>query len=183
MIIHSIKYIMSSKFIGIVPINYNHIINPYKSDFDTANITRIFCSNENNLFTIKKKKEHKDVTKIIIAFNKQFNSSLNSDNTKIIEFGWINNICIYLFIVSDYELISINSLNSLLNDKENFGWKVLLDRFRENEEQTDVYTNILSNNGMFDNVTFDVSLNFLNIKNTCITIREIYNKLINLYII
>ena len=125
----------------------------------------------------------KDVTKIITTFNKQFNSSLDSDNTKIIEFGWIDNIYIYLFIVSDYELISVNSLNNLLNDKENFGWKVLFDRFRENEEQTDVYTNILSNNGMFDNITLDVSLNFLNIKDKCITIHQIYNKLINLYII
>lgn len=169
------------KMIGIIPIHFNNIENRYSSDLDSCNITRIFISNNNNCFVTKKTKLHKNNSNVLETFNNTFNTQLEMENTKIIHYGWIDNIYIYFFVIDSYKLISLTSTYESKLNKETYDWKVFMDIFKENElYPLDIYHNILQDLGEYNNVHLDYTLN---LNDLSISIKDIYTKLTNIHIL
>lgn len=167
--------------IGILPIQFNNIENKYPKDLDSCNITRLFMSNMNKIYTTKKTKLHKNTSHIVESFNKSFNIDIKLENIEIINYGWIDNIQLYLLIIDDYKLVSDISIHEITFNKEEFCWKIFMDRFKEtNTTPLDVYSHILEDNGIFNNVHFDFNIT---IGNEMISIKDIYSKLTNIHYI
>ena len=169
------------KKIGIMPIQFNNIENKYPKDLDSCNITRMFISNMNNIYTAKKTKLHKNNNNILDTFNKSFNTDLKIETTQIINYGWIDNVQLYLLVVNDYKMISDISIHEITFHKEEFCWKPFMDRFKETTiVPSDIYSHILEDSGIFNNVHFDFNIN---IDNESINIKDIYSKLTNIHYI
>ena len=169
------------KMIGILPIQFNNIENKYPTDLDSCNITRLFISNMNKIYTTKKTKLHKNMSHILETFNNSFNTQLKVENTQIINYGWVENVQLYLLIINDYQLISDISIHEITFHKEDFCWKIFMDRFKEtNTIPLDIYSHILDDNGIFNNVHFDFNIT---IGNEIISVKDIYSKLTNLHYI
>lgn len=164
--------------LGLIPVYYNNINNPFPEDLDSSNMTGLFISNRNNIFTIKKKKEHKYNENILNSFNTTFNTELDEQNTTPIEYGWLENILIYLLLVKDYDIISNNSIYNITNNilSEQFCWKIFLDRYKSNDSK--IYQNIINNNGLIPNKHLDFEIKF-NKYNYIIKLIDIYKKIID----
>lgn len=164
--------------LGLIPLYYKNMNNPFPEDLDSSNITGLFISNKNNIFTIKKKKEHKYNENILDSFNTTFKTELNEQNTKLIEYGWLENILIYLLLVNEYNIISTKSIYNITNNTSNeqFCWKIFLDRYKSND--SNIYQNIINNNGIIPNKQLDYEMKF-NKYNYIIKLIDIYQKVID----
>ena len=170
------------KMIGIIPIHFNYIENKYPNEMDSCNITRMFLSNNNKFYITKKIKTHKEPFNIIETFNKAFDTDIKLDNCQLINYGWLENIQLYLLIIEDYTILSKLSIHNTTFHKETFCWKVFIDRFKETKETKDIYKLILNNNGIYKNVILDYHINSNNTDNIQISIEEIYKKMLNTHI-
>ena len=168
-----------SKLIGIIPINFNNIYNKYNEDFNSINITRIYITSQYNMFVMKKKKEHNNTNNIIESFclNQKI-SPICEKNIKVINYGWISNINIYLFIIDNPNYLSSEEISEVPSDKIYFNWKCIINTFKE-KENTDVYENILKNN----NSQLNQYISYEKNNDIKITLKDIYEKLIGFNII
>lgn len=167
--------------IGIMPIQFTNIENKYPNDLDSCNITRIFISNMNKVYITKKTKLHKNTSNIIDTFNQSFKTDLNIDTTVIINYGWIDNVQLYLLVIDDFKLISDISIHEITFYKEEYCWKIFIDRFKEtNVYPLDIYHNILQDFGIFNNVHFDYNII---VDSKSVSIKDIYSKLTNIHYI
>ena len=168
--------------LGIIPVCHRIIENKYPDELDSINITGIFASNQNNICLTKKKKEHQNIDNILDTFNDIYKSSLNiKDCSKIIDYGFVENVHIYILLVKNKDSVSPNTLFNIIDkEKEIYCWKIFLDRFKNittsGNSKYNVYQNILLPQDKYDNENLNFNLH-CGKYNIDINLKNIYTKL------
>ena len=171
-----------NKMLGIIPVCHKSIENKYPEELDSVNITGVFVSNQDNICLTKKKREHQNIECILDTFNDIHKSKIDKTNcTKIIDYGLINNIHIYILLVKNKEVVSNTTIyNTIDKDKEVYSWKIFLDRFKNvgsnKLENYNIYQNILLPQEKYDNENLNYTMHCGKYDIT-INLKQIYTKL------
>lgn len=175
---------MMNKMLGIIPICCKLIENQYPEDLDSINVTGIFVSNLNNICLTKKKRDHQNIENILDTFNEIYKAKLDMNNSrKIIDYGIIDNVHIYIILVTHKEVVSSDTLfNTVDKDKEVYCWKIFFDRFKntcqsnKENKNNDIYKNILLPQEKYSNENLNHNLHCGKYK-IDIRLKDIYTKL------
>ena len=97
---------------------------------------------------------------------------------KIIDYGFIDNVHIYIILVTNKEIVSSDTLfNTVDKDKEIYCWKIFFDRFKNTcQSNNDIYKNILLPQEKYSNENLTHNLHCGKYK-IDISLKDIYTKL------
>ena len=182
--LYVIDLVIMNKMLGIIPVCHKLIENQFPDELDSVNLTGIFVSNINNICLTKKKREHQNTENILNTFNEIYKADLDMNNCrKIIDYGIIDNIHIYIILVTNKEDITSATLfNTIDKDKEVYCWKIFFDRFKnicqsnKENKNSDIYKNILLPQEKYSNENLTHTLHCGKYK-IDISLKEIYTKL------